>query len=287
MRWTTYPTIPAATDVLRPRRRSRWHCDGKSVLSRRSTSRRRGSTLRRSRAAPRTSRSAAGASVPTCTCASGARTTRPTRCRCWSSTTARTTTGSPSSPRYSGAMIASGTLPPHRVALLAPGVRDEWYSRRRSTRARCASTSSRGCGRPSPSTALLSAWAPGPPTGCRSTFSSHLPSRCPLKYALAVRRMRPLGRTHVLDPSEIFTNHQRGSVRTHRWPAGHFRSKGDRVWLTAAQRQRNGSVWFQDIGIACLKTSEWGERPRVGGVESPPGYHRRRRRGPQPIRSRP
>jgi enterochelin esterase-like enzyme len=30
--------------------------------------------------------------------------------------------------RYSGAMIAAGTLPPHRVALLSPGPRDEWYS---------------------------------------------------------------------------------------------------------------------------------------------------------------
>lgn len=30
--------------------------------------------------------------------------------------------------RYSGAMIATGTLPPHRVALLAPTARDEWYS---------------------------------------------------------------------------------------------------------------------------------------------------------------
>jgi enterochelin esterase-like enzyme len=30
--------------------------------------------------------------------------------------------------RYSGAMIAAGTLPPHRVALLAPAARDEWYS---------------------------------------------------------------------------------------------------------------------------------------------------------------
>jgi enterochelin esterase family protein len=30
--------------------------------------------------------------------------------------------------RYSGAMIASGALPPHRVALLAPADRDEWYS---------------------------------------------------------------------------------------------------------------------------------------------------------------
>src|SRR5258707_8008210 len=49
MRWRTYPTIPAATDALRPRRRSRWHRDGKSVLSRRSTSR-RGSMLRRSTA---------------------------------------------------------------------------------------------------------------------------------------------------------------------------------------------------------------------------------------------
>lgn len=29
---------------------------------------------------------------------------------------------------YSAAMIAAGTLPPHRVALLAPGSRDEWYS---------------------------------------------------------------------------------------------------------------------------------------------------------------
>jgi enterochelin esterase family protein len=30
--------------------------------------------------------------------------------------------------RYSAAMIAAGTLPPHRVALLSPGPRDEWYS---------------------------------------------------------------------------------------------------------------------------------------------------------------
>jgi enterochelin esterase family protein len=30
--------------------------------------------------------------------------------------------------RYSGAMIAAGALPPHRVALLPPGDRDEWYS---------------------------------------------------------------------------------------------------------------------------------------------------------------
>jgi enterochelin esterase-like enzyme len=30
--------------------------------------------------------------------------------------------------RYSGAMIAAGALPPHRVALLAPNDRDEWYS---------------------------------------------------------------------------------------------------------------------------------------------------------------
>jgi enterochelin esterase-like enzyme len=30
--------------------------------------------------------------------------------------------------RYAGAMIAAGALPPHRVALLAPGPRDEWYS---------------------------------------------------------------------------------------------------------------------------------------------------------------
>jgi enterochelin esterase family protein len=30
--------------------------------------------------------------------------------------------------RFSAAMIAAGTLPPHRVALLAPGPRDEWYS---------------------------------------------------------------------------------------------------------------------------------------------------------------
>jgi enterochelin esterase-like enzyme len=30
--------------------------------------------------------------------------------------------------RYSAAMIAAGALPPHRVALLAPGQRDEWYS---------------------------------------------------------------------------------------------------------------------------------------------------------------
>jgi enterochelin esterase family protein len=30
--------------------------------------------------------------------------------------------------RYSAAMIKAGELPPHRVALLAPGPRDEWYS---------------------------------------------------------------------------------------------------------------------------------------------------------------
>jgi enterochelin esterase-like enzyme len=30
--------------------------------------------------------------------------------------------------RYCGAMIAAGELPPHRVALLSPGPRDEWYS---------------------------------------------------------------------------------------------------------------------------------------------------------------
>jgi enterochelin esterase-like enzyme len=30
--------------------------------------------------------------------------------------------------QYSGAMIAAGELPPHRVALLSPGPRDEWYS---------------------------------------------------------------------------------------------------------------------------------------------------------------
>jgi len=30
--------------------------------------------------------------------------------------------------QYCGAMIAAGELPPHRVALLAPGPRDEWYS---------------------------------------------------------------------------------------------------------------------------------------------------------------
>jgi enterochelin esterase family protein len=29
---------------------------------------------------------------------------------------------------YCAAMIASGALPPHRVALIAPGARDEWYS---------------------------------------------------------------------------------------------------------------------------------------------------------------
>jgi enterochelin esterase-like enzyme len=30
--------------------------------------------------------------------------------------------------RYAAAMIAAGELPPHRVALLSPGHRDEWYS---------------------------------------------------------------------------------------------------------------------------------------------------------------
>ena len=30
--------------------------------------------------------------------------------------------------RYAAAMIASGAVPPHRVAMIAPGHRDEWYS---------------------------------------------------------------------------------------------------------------------------------------------------------------
>jgi enterochelin esterase-like enzyme len=30
--------------------------------------------------------------------------------------------------RHAAAQIAAGTLPPHRIALLAPGARDEWYS---------------------------------------------------------------------------------------------------------------------------------------------------------------
>jgi enterochelin esterase-like enzyme len=30
--------------------------------------------------------------------------------------------------RYASAMIAAGVLPPHRVAMIAPGHRDEWYS---------------------------------------------------------------------------------------------------------------------------------------------------------------
>jgi enterochelin esterase-like enzyme len=30
--------------------------------------------------------------------------------------------------RYAAAMIAAGALPPHRVAMIAPGHRDEWYS---------------------------------------------------------------------------------------------------------------------------------------------------------------
>jgi enterochelin esterase-like enzyme len=30
--------------------------------------------------------------------------------------------------RYTAAMIASGAVPPHRVAMIAPGHRDEWYS---------------------------------------------------------------------------------------------------------------------------------------------------------------
>src|SRR6476619_222621 len=127
MRWTTYPTIPAATDALRPRRRSRWHCDGKSVLLTREFEPAwfdvapvegrfqdfavRGQGL--------------GAHV---------------RGRIWSpddSCDPMPLLVAHDGPeydefaqltRYSGAMIAAGTLPPHRVALLAPGARDEWYS---------------------------------------------------------------------------------------------------------------------------------------------------------------
>ena len=44
------------------------------------------------------------------------------RCRCWSPTTGPSTTSSPASRDYSArAMIAAGALPPHRVALVAPG----------------------------------------------------------------------------------------------------------------------------------------------------------------------
>ena len=52
----------------------------------------------------------------------------PSRCRCSSPTTGRSTTSSRSLTRYSAPMIAAGALPPHRVALLSPGPRDEWYS---------------------------------------------------------------------------------------------------------------------------------------------------------------
>ena len=38
--------------------------------------------------------------------------------------------------RFSAAMIAAGELPPHRVALLAPGERNQWYSRLGRLRAR-------------------------------------------------------------------------------------------------------------------------------------------------------
>ena len=190
MRWTTYPTIPAATDALRPRRRSRWHCDGKSVLLTREFEPAwfdvapvegrfqdfavRGQGL--------------GAHV---------------RGRIWSpddSCDPMALLVAHDGPeydefaqltRYSGAMIAAGTLPPHRVALLAPGARDEWYS--------ASALYSRALYLdvvPGLRQAVAIDSAPvgmGARTahGCRSTFSSHLPSRCPLKYALAVRRMRP------------------------------------------------------------------------------------------------
>ena len=49
-------------------------------------------------------------------------------CRCCWSRTDPSTTCSPSLSRYSGALIAAGRLPPHRLALLEPVQRNAWYS---------------------------------------------------------------------------------------------------------------------------------------------------------------
>ena len=49
------------------------------------------------------------------------------RCRCWSPTTAPSTPTWPGLTDYCAAMIASGALPPHWVALVAPGACNEWY----------------------------------------------------------------------------------------------------------------------------------------------------------------
>ena len=96
----------------------------KSVALTPDTSRPRGWRPTRSRASSTSSRSAPAGSARRCKCGCGTAAAR----RCSSPTTARSTNELASLTRYSGAMIASGALPPHRVALLAPADRDEWYS---------------------------------------------------------------------------------------------------------------------------------------------------------------
>ncbi len=85
---------------------------------------RRAGPLRRAR------RSAGAGSVRWSACGCGARPTssRGRRCGCCWPTTARSTTRSSSLTHFSAVKIAAGELPPHRVALLAPGERNEWYS---------------------------------------------------------------------------------------------------------------------------------------------------------------
>jgi enterochelin esterase-like enzyme len=126
MRWTTYPTNPAATDAVRPRR-SRWHCDETSVLL---TPEYEPAWLD---VAPVEGRYQDFV-------VRGQRLGAHVHGRIWSPDDSSEPTPllvAHDGPeydklaqltRYSGTMIAAGTLPPHRVALLAPGARDEWYS---------------------------------------------------------------------------------------------------------------------------------------------------------------
>ena len=92
--------------------------------------RRRGWRPRPSRAGPTSSPSAAAGSARTSRSASGARRTPSPagRCGCCWPTTARSTTRCPSSRASARRRSPPGELPPFRVALLAPGDRDQWYS---------------------------------------------------------------------------------------------------------------------------------------------------------------
>ena len=96
------------------------------------TSRRRGSTRPRRRGRRATSSTAPRARARRgrrrAGLEPGRRRDRRRRCRCWSPTTGPSTTRWRGSRASAPAKIAGGALPPHRVALLAPGERDEWYS---------------------------------------------------------------------------------------------------------------------------------------------------------------